>query len=161
MKLKEYIFKLIAATMFISAGFTYVIMCGTDNNAIILETKRNGDEMSGSVDNNGISDNNSISISKSYNEIYTESSKSVISEGNNIESNDEINDQNENDKRININTADQVMLTGLPGIGPAKADAIIAYREENGEFLSVEELMRVPGIKEGTFGKVKDLICVK
>lgn len=58
--------------------------------------------------------------------------------------------------KVNINTADQAELDKLPGIGPAKAAAIIAYREAYGPFLSPEELMLVPGIKEATFGKLKD-----
>ncbi len=44
----------------------------------------------------------------------------------------------------------------LSGIGEAKAAAIIAYREENGGFSSLEELMQVDGIKEGVFEKIKD-----
>lgn len=57
---------------------------------------------------------------------------------------------------VNINTADQAELEKLPGIGPAKAAAILRYRAENGPFCSIEELMKVPGIKEGTFDKIKD-----
>ena len=57
---------------------------------------------------------------------------------------------------VNINTADQAELEKLPGIGPAKAAAILRYRAENGPFRSIEELMKVPGIKEGTFDKIKD-----
>ena len=60
---------------------------------------------------------------------------------------------------ININTATESELTALPGIGNRKAAAIVAYRSKNGSFSSTEELMRVPGIKEATFNKLKDLIC--
>ena len=49
---------------------------------------------------------------------------------------------------IDINTADQEELERLPGIGPAKAGAIIAYREEHGPFQTVEELANVEGISE-------------
>lgn len=62
---------------------------------------------------------------------------------------------------VNINTADAQMLCTLPGIGTKKAELIIAYREQNGGFQSVEELMNIEGIKEGLFEKVKDLITVK
>ncbi|MCI8326786.1 MAG: competence protein ComEA [Lachnospiraceae bacterium] len=64
------------------------------------------------------------------------------------------------DGRININTADVQKLTSLPGIGASKAEAIIAYREEHGRFQSVEELMKISGIKEGTYRKIKDSITV-
>lgn len=63
--------------------------------------------------------------------------------------------------RVNLNTADENTLGNLSGIGPSKAKAIIAYREENGDFSSVEELMNVPGIKEGTFTKIKDNIVAE
>ena len=49
----------------------------------------------------------------------------------------------------------------LPGIGEAKAEAILAYREEYGGFSSIEEIMNVSGIKESTFSKIKDKISVE
>lgn len=52
------------------------------------------------------------------------------------------------DGKININTADGRQLEGLPGIGPALAERIIRYREENGPFGMVEDLMNVSGIGE-------------
>ena len=58
--------------------------------------------------------------------------------------------------KININTAGEEELTALNGIGTAKARRIIEFRTVNGEFKSLEELMLVPGIKEGTFSKIKD-----
>mgnify|MGYP002626553930 CR=1 FL=1 len=62
------------------------------------------------------------------------------------------------DNRININTADIALLQTLPGIGFAKASDIIAYREEHGFFSDCEEIMNVPGIKEASYIKIKDLI---
>ena len=64
------------------------------------------------------------------------------------------------DNRININTADATQLTTLTGIGATRAQAIIAYREENGPFAVIEDIMNVQGIKEGTFAKIKDEIVV-
>lgn len=63
--------------------------------------------------------------------------------------------------KINLNTADETALGTLSGIGPSKARAIVGYREENGSFSSIEELMEVPGIKEGTFAKIKDEIVAE
>ena len=62
---------------------------------------------------------------------------------------------------VNLNTADSAALQTLPGIGEAKAQAILAYREEKGGFSGTEELMNVPGIKESTFSKIKDKIAVE
>ena len=62
---------------------------------------------------------------------------------------------------VNINTADAKALQTLTGIGEAKAQAILSYREEHGAFSTVEEIMQVPGIKESTFSAIKDKIAVK
>ena len=64
------------------------------------------------------------------------------------------------DGRVNINRAPKEVLMTLPGIGEAKADAILAYRQTEGDFESAESLMQVPGIKEGVFAKIKDRISI-
>lgn len=61
---------------------------------------------------------------------------------------------------VNINTADTDVLMSLPGIGQAKAQSIITYREENGAYKTIEDIMNVSGIKEAAFSKIKDFICV-
>lgn len=61
---------------------------------------------------------------------------------------------------ININTADKTSLMTLPGIGEAKAEKIILYRENNGQFTTISDIMNVDGIKTAAFEKIKDLICV-
>lgn len=66
----------------------------------------------------------------------------------------------EPDGKIDLNTAAREQLMTLTGIGEAKAAAIIRYREENGGFRSIEELMEVEGIKEGVFNKIKDQIKI-
>lgn len=63
-----------------------------------------------------------------------------------------------NNGKININTASATELETLPGIGPQKAEAIIQYREENGPFQKAEDLMKVSGIGEKTFEKLKEHI---
>ena len=64
------------------------------------------------------------------------------------------------DGLVNINTADAGELTTINGIGQARAADIISYREQNGSFSSVEDIMKVPGIKDGLFNKIKDKITV-
>ena len=62
--------------------------------------------------------------------------------------------------KVNINTATSAELQTLPGIGPVLAERIIAYRKENGPFLTVEDIMHVSGIKQGLFSKMRDHIKV-
>ncbi|WP_285395113.1 helix-hairpin-helix domain-containing protein [Lysinibacillus sp. fls2-241-R2A-57] len=65
------------------------------------------------------------------------------------------------DQKVNLNKADEATLTTLTGIGPSKAQSIISYREENGDFKTIEDLKKVSGIGEKTFEKLKDFITVK
>ncbi|QJR81755.1 ComEA family DNA-binding protein [Alteromonas pelagimontana] len=65
------------------------------------------------------------------------------------------------EQSINLNTASVEELMTLPGIGKSKANAIIAYRDEVGEFLEVEQLTQVKGIGEKMLAKVRDKIAVK
>ena len=62
---------------------------------------------------------------------------------------------------VNINTADEEELDTLPGIGPVLAGRIIKYRDENGPFSSVEDILNVYGIGEGTYEEICDLITVQ
>ena len=61
---------------------------------------------------------------------------------------------------VNINTADSTGLQELPGVGPATAEKIIKYREENGRFTSKEDLMNVSGIGEKTYAKMEKSITL-
>ena len=61
---------------------------------------------------------------------------------------------------LDINAATKEQLVTLPGIGQTRAAAIISFREKNGGFRSIEDLLKVEGIKTGTFNKIKDsIIC--
>lgn len=62
--------------------------------------------------------------------------------------------------RININTATKQELCGIPGVGETRAAAIISYRESHGNFAKPEDIMKVSGIKEGMYDKIKESICV-
>ena len=62
---------------------------------------------------------------------------------------------------VNINTATRDELMTLPGIGEAKADMIISYRDEHGCFNSIEDIMNISGIKTGVYNKIKDRITVQ
>jgi len=62
---------------------------------------------------------------------------------------------------ININTADAALLDTLPGIGPSTAQKIIEYRDQNGVFATVEDLLKVPGIGPSTLENLRPLITVQ
>lgn len=65
-----------------------------------------------------------------------------------------------NNLLININKASQTELETLPGIGPSTALKIISYREENGNFSSIEDIKNVQGIGDAKFENIKELICI-
>lgn len=62
--------------------------------------------------------------------------------------------------KVNINTASLEELCTLTGIGETRAQAIMEYREQNGGFCSIEELMNIDGIKEKTFEKLREEVTV-
>lgn len=104
----------------------------TNNKCIIIPSKEESNEIKGPQSNNIASMPSSMASTNS-------------DDGNEI---------------ININTANESELVKINGIGPAKAKAIISYREENGGFGSIEDIKNVSGIGEGTFLKIKDYISV-
>ena len=64
------------------------------------------------------------------------------------------------DGKVNLNTATKEELMSLSGVGEAKAESIINYREQQGKFKKIEDIMLISGIKEGLFQKIKDYIKV-
>ncbi len=62
---------------------------------------------------------------------------------------------------VNINTANKEQLMTLQGIGETRADSIITYRDTVGAFNTIEDIMKVSGIKEAAFAKIKEDICVE
>ncbi len=63
-------------------------------------------------------------------------------------------------QKINVNRAEAWLLEALPGVGETRANAIIAYRQQNGLFQDINELLNVPGFGPTNFNQVKDLITV-
>lgn len=66
----------------------------------------------------------------------------------------------ESDGKVDLNTADMEELMTLKGVGETRAKAIVEYRAQNGSFTRIEDIMQIPGIKEGIFSKIKDQITV-
>ena len=63
-------------------------------------------------------------------------------------------------QKIDINRAEPWLLEALPGIGEVLAQRIVDYRSQNGPFRTIEDLLKISGIGEGTFDKIKDYITV-
>ncbi|MBB6063095.1 competence protein ComEA [Thermosipho japonicus] len=78
----------------------------------------------------------------------------IVSKTNEVQ----VNENNEF-KKININEANGKQLEKLPGIGPTKAKRIIEYREKNGKFKSLDELLNVNGIGPKTLKKIKNYLA--
>lgn len=76
------------------------------------------------------------------------------------ENNDGTSAKNAENSLININQANLNELMKLPGVGQAKANSIIEYRDSNGYFQKTEDIMKIPGIKEGLYQKIAYLITV-
>lgn len=72
----------------------------------------------------------------------------------------EKNDGSSNKTKVNINKATKEELMTIPGIGEAKAESIISYRTEQGNFTTIEELQNISGIKSAVFNRMKDFITV-
>ena len=77
------------------------------------------------------------------------------------EDSEKTNVENQQKPLTNINLASKIELDALPGIGAAYAQNILDYRRDHGEFKSIEEIMKVKGIGESTFEKIKEYITVE
>lgn len=98
-----------------------------------------------------------------YNEIIENNGCKDNVTNNDIEL-DKDNDSNDNnvsvDVKVSINTADVELLMTIPGIGESKAKSIIEYRENEGLYISIEDIMKVSGIGEKLFESIKEYITV-
>lgn len=94
--------------------------------------------------------------------VLTDGQKIIIPEKINLQTKTEIQEiiTQRSDGLVNINTAEAGELDSLPGIGPALAERIIKYRERNGSFASLEDLMQVPGIGQKKWENLKDRLAL-
>ena len=100
-----------------------------------------------------------------YNAFFTPKMPSVVQNSGDIIADKHKKDSNQKaskNYKINLNTAsEEELIENLDGIGPAMAKRIIEYRETNGGFSSIEELMNIKGIGEKRFEKLKNSVTVK
>ena len=104
-------------------------------------------------------------LSDSFADAYIqqeEFTKEVAIESEYLQKNDNEgkNEVKEQSGKIDLNTADEAQLCTLPGIGASRAKSIIVYRQEYGLFQKIEDVMKVSGIKEAAFEKIKDYVTV-
>ena len=99
---------------------------------------------------------NDACINNKNNSKTNSNSKNTTTKNNNQDK----NTTNKTNELININTATKEELQTISGIGEGKAQAIIDYREENGNFNSIEDILNVSGIGESIYEKIKDSITV-
>ncbi len=99
------------------------------------------------------SDTSNSNILNSGVDIVTDSMGCVVEEKN--------TDSKAEGSLININKASQAELENLPNVGPATAKAIISFREKNGGFKKLTDIMKITGIKQKTYDKIKDFICIE
>ncbi len=90
-----------------------------------------------------------------------ESSEENIEKTSLTSNNSNANASNSSSGKVNINKATAIELTSVPGIGDSTAKNIIAYREENGKFKTIEDIKNVSGIGNNKYESMKDHICVK
>lgn len=157
----------------------YVHVCGHVNQPGVYELQRNSrvfeaiEAAGGMTTTAAFSYLNQAEILEDGQQLYVPSQEEVDSgkvadtaESTDSQSNQAAGMQNvenvsgQDDGKVDLNTAAKEELMTLNGIGDVRAQAILKYREEHGEFRSIEELMEVEGIKKGTFQKLKDQIKI-
>lgn len=149
----------------------YVYMCGRVNQPGVYRLAEgsricDGIEAAGGMSGDAASDYmNLAALLEDGERVYIpseEEAKEFLAAGGGIASMQDNQTKSGSDSsgKVNINSAGKEELMTLSGIGASKAEAIIRYRESNGRFDSIEELMQVEGIKEGTFEKIKNDITL-
>lgn len=106
----------------------------------------------GFAENAAVTSVNQAALVKDEQQLYIPTEEEMESAAFRVES--------EKDGRVNLNSATKEELMTLPGIGEAKAESIVKYREERGAFQSIEDIQQITGIKSGVFEKIKEFITV-
>lgn len=138
----------------------YVDICGEVNTPGVYEVSE-GTRLFQVIDlAGGLTDDADITNLNRAEEVYDGEKILVENESENEEFSQNTAVKANNNGKININYADSAELMTLPNIGPTKAQNIIDYRETNGKFKSIDELLYVNGIGSKTYEQLCDLICV-
>lgn len=147
--------------------YAYVYVCGAVHSPGVYKLKNDARvfeavEMAGGMTENAAGDYiNQAELITDGGRIYVPTQEEALEYGSGVaESKITGNADGNLQGKININTAGKEELMELAGIGEAKAQSILDYREEHGRFKSIEELMEIEGIKEGVFNKIKDNITI-
>jgi comEA protein len=90
----------------------------------------------------------------------TQQSASRTTQSNQNQASSQTNNTNTSNNKVNINTASTTELDALPGIGPSYAQRIIEYRNQQGDFRTIQDILNVPGIGESIFEKIQTQITV-
>lgn len=137
----------------------YVHICGAVQNPGVYEVPENYRlyellALAGGATDEGCGDALNLA------DILRDGQRIVIPTASEAETMQTITEHVASDGMVNINTASAQELMTLPGIGEAKAADIIQYREEYGEFQTISDIMKISGIKDALFQKIKDRITV-
>ena len=151
-----------------SEGVIYVFVCGQVASPGVYELPEGSricqaiDAAGGMLDTASTDWVNQAETAEDGQKIYVPSTEEAetMPEGQQTGQMQETSSAEGTDGKVHLNAATREELMTLTGIGEKKADAIIRYRESNGGFQSVDELMQVEGIKEGTYNKIKDSIVI-
>lgn len=151
-----------------SEGVIYVFVCGQVASPGVYELPEGSricqaiDAAGGMLDTASMDWVNQAETAEDGQKIYVPSTEEAetMPEGHQTGQMQETSSAEGTDGKVHLNAATREELMTLTGIGEKKADAIIRYRESNGGFHSVDELMQVEGIKEGTYNKIKDSIVI-
>jgi len=130
-----------------------------DDNKASSKTAGNNGTSDNKTANNGISNNKTANNGTASNEAG--SGISIIKDSGGALPSEKSQQSAAANAKININTASAAELDALPGIGPAIAEDIVDYRNKNGEFKTVEDLLNVPGIGQSKLNKLKDNVTLK
>ena len=153
-KAKSKLWNIVCAALTVAAGILYSVSVSGNVNETVYPLKGSNDAVRITETDAGNGQNGSIGSIEEADHLRkdTKPPAKPFLKG------EELFDRTETAELININSADADSLMSIPGIGPSKADAILLYREENGPFACIEDIMLVPGIKAGTFEKIKSYI---
>ncbi|MCR4717203.1 MAG: helix-hairpin-helix domain-containing protein [Lachnospiraceae bacterium] len=141
-----------------ASGLVVVYVCGEVKNSGLYEFKagaRIGDAIDAAGGMTKKADKNALNLA----EFLADGAKIEVPKKGEAPKEEQASDKVD-DGLVSLNSATKEELMTLPGIGESRADSIIKYREENGSFSRIEDVMNISGIKQAMFERIKDYIKV-